>query len=70
VAAALRRVTARAVVAGVDSDRLYPLYQQAEIAEGLPGDEQLRVVTSPHGHDAFLIEVDQVGKLVAELLTV
>jgi homoserine O-acetyltransferase/O-succinyltransferase len=26
------------------------------------------VVTSPYGHDAFLIEVDQVSKMVAELL--
>jgi homoserine O-acetyltransferase len=66
VAAALRRVTARTIVAGVDSDRLYPLYQQQEIAAGLG--EQMRVVSSPHGHDSFLIETDQVGKLVAELL--
>lgn len=29
-AAALRRVTAPALVAGVDTDRLYPLSQQAE----------------------------------------
>ena len=66
VAAALRRITARTIVAGVDSDRLYPLYQQAEIAAGVA--EPLRVVSSPHGHDAFLIETDQVGKLVTELL--
>src|SRR5438046_215879 len=37
VAAALGRVTARAVIGGVDSDRLYPLYQSAEIAAGIPG---------------------------------
>jgi homoserine O-acetyltransferase len=68
VSAALRRVTARTVVAGVDSDRLYPLYQQAEIAHGIPGGEQLRVISSPHGHDAFLIEADQIAKLLGELL--
>lgn len=68
LAAALRRVTARTLVAGVDSDRLYPMYQQAEIAAGLPGDEPLRVISSPHGHDAFLIEVDQIAKLLGELL--
>jgi homoserine O-acetyltransferase len=68
VAAALRRVTARTLVAGVDSDRLYPIYQQAEIVAGLPGDEPLRVISSPHGHDAFLIEVDQIAKLLGELL--
>ena len=68
VRAALRRVTARAVVAGIDSDRLYPPRQQAEIAEALPGADGLRVLTSPHGHDAFLVEVDQVSELVSELL--
>ncbi|MCW2569767.1 MAG: homoserine acetyltransferase [Mycobacterium sp.] len=66
VAAALRRVTARAVVAGVDSDRLYPLSQQAELATGL--DVPLRVVTSQYGHDGFLVESEQVGLLVAETL--
>ncbi|MFI9816595.1 homoserine O-acetyltransferase MetX [Saccharothrix variisporea] len=67
VRAALSRVTARTVVAGIDSDRLYPLAQQEEIAAGIAGAE-FRVVTSPYGHDAFLIEVDQVGALVGELL--
>ncbi|KOV79249.1 homoserine acetyltransferase [Nocardia sp. NRRL S-836] len=68
VQAALRRVTARTVVAGVDSDRLYPLAQQAELAAGIPGADDLRVITSPYGHDAFLIESDQVGALVSELV--
>jgi homoserine O-acetyltransferase len=68
VAAALRTVTARTVVAGVDSDRLYPPHQQAELAAGLPGAPELRLVRSPYGHDAFLIEVDQIAPLVRELL--
>jgi homoserine O-acetyltransferase/O-succinyltransferase len=68
VAEALRRITARTLVAGVDSDRLYPLYQQAGIAAGVPGAEQLRVITSPYGHDAFLLEVDQITKMLGELL--
>jgi homoserine O-acetyltransferase/O-succinyltransferase len=68
VAAALRRITARTLVAGVDTDRLYPLYQQVEIAAGIPGAEPLRVISSPNGHDAFLIEVDQLTKLFGELL--
>ncbi|WP_329182232.1 homoserine O-acetyltransferase MetX [Streptomyces sp. NBC_01477] len=66
--AALRRVTAPALVAGVDSDRLYPLHQQAELAAGIPGADRLRVVESPYGHDGFLIEVEQVAALVRELL--
>ncbi|MGV9249966.1 homoserine O-acetyltransferase MetX [Streptomyces sp. NPDC003697] len=66
--AALRRVTAPTLVAGVDSDRLYPLAQQAELAALVPGADRLRVVESPYGHDGFLIETEQVGALVREVL--
>ncbi len=66
VAAALGRVTARSLVAGVDSDRLYPLSLQQEVADGLG--VPLRVIESPYGHDGFLVEVDTVGALVRELL--
>ncbi|MBK3566032.1 homoserine O-acetyltransferase [Streptomyces sp. MBT62] len=65
---ALRRVTARTLVAGVDSDRLYPPSQQAELAAGIPGADRLRVVESPYGHDGFLIETEQVAALVRELV--
>ncbi|MFI9423242.1 homoserine O-acetyltransferase [Streptomyces achromogenes] len=68
VRAALRRVTAPALVAGVDSDRLYPPAQQAELAALIPGADRLRVVESPYGHDGFLIETEQVAGLVRELL--
>jgi homoserine O-acetyltransferase len=63
---ALARVTARAVVAGVDSDRLYPLALQQRVADGLG--VPLRVLSSPYGHDGFLVEADAVGALVRELL--
>ncbi|MFF4687828.1 homoserine O-acetyltransferase [Streptomyces sp. NPDC001307] len=66
--AALSRVTARTLVAGVDSDRLYPLRQQAELAAGIPTADHVRVVESPYGHDGFLIEVEQVAALVSELV--
>jgi len=66
VEAAMARVTARAVVAGVDSDRLYPLELQRQVADGLG--VPLQVIESPFGHDGFLIEVDAVGKLLSGLL--
>jgi homoserine O-acetyltransferase len=68
VAAALSRVTARTAVAAIDSDRLYPVELNAEIAAGIPGCAPLRVLESPYGHDAFLIESEQVGGIVEELL--
>ncbi|MFI2645132.1 homoserine O-acetyltransferase [Streptomyces sp. NPDC018610] len=67
VRAALSRVTAPALVAAVDSDRLYPPHQQAELAAGMPTADQVRVIHSPHGHDGFLIEEGQVAALVGEL---
>jgi homoserine O-acetyltransferase len=69
VPAALARVTARTLVAGVDTDRLYPLYQQAELASGIAGADVARVIRSVYGHDAFLIEIEQISALVKELLS-
>jgi homoserine O-acetyltransferase/O-succinyltransferase len=63
------RVQAEVLVAGVDSDRLYPLLQQHALAHqlGVPGD-RAHVIRSPYGHDGFLIELRQVQALVRELL--
>jgi homoserine O-acetyltransferase/O-succinyltransferase len=66
VEAALSRVTARSVVAGVDSDRLYPIAQQQQVADGLG--VPLQVIASPYGHDGFLIETAAVGGLLRNLL--
>ena len=68
VAAALAGCQVPTVVAGIDSDRLYPLEQQAALAEALPAASALEVVTSPYGHDGFLIETDEVGRLVRRTL--
>ena len=59
-------MTARAVVACVDTDRLYPIVQQRQVAEAL--DVPLHVIESPCGHDGFLIEVGFVGSLLRDLL--
>jgi homoserine O-acetyltransferase/O-succinyltransferase len=71
VAAALSTITAPVIVAGVDSDRLYPLALQRELADWIPTTVGgLRVVHSDFGHDGFLIERDAVGALVRETLAV
>jgi homoserine O-acetyltransferase len=67
-ASALRRIRARTVVAGIDSDRLYPLSQQEFLAARIDHANSVRVITSPHGHDAFLIEAEQVAACLSELL--
>lgn len=66
--AALGRISAHAVVAGIDSDRLYPLRYQQEIAELVPTCAGLRIVESAYGHDGFLLETEAVGALVRESL--
>jgi homoserine O-acetyltransferase len=68
IAAALRRVEAEVSVAGIDSDRLYPLRLQEQLAELLPGVRPVTVITSPSGHDGFLVETEQVGRVVAAAL--
>jgi homoserine O-acetyltransferase len=68
VAAALGSVKARSTVVAVDSDRLYPPYQQEELAALLPGPANLGFVRSLYGHDGFLIETEQVGKIISDAL--
>ncbi len=67
-AAGLARVSAATMVAGVSSDRLYPLEQQVELAAGIPGAGELKLIESPYGHDGFLIEAPTVSTLLGELL--
>lgn len=68
VPAALQGTHCPVVVGGIDSDRLYPLRLQQELADNLPGCEGLRVIRSAFGHDGFLLETDAVGELIAETL--
>jgi homoserine O-acetyltransferase len=68
VAAALSRVTAHSTVVAIDSDRLFPPRLQREIAEGLGSRARLEVISSPFGHDGFLIEVERVGEVIRRTL--
>jgi homoserine O-acetyltransferase/O-succinyltransferase len=69
LAPALARFRGEVAVAGVDSDRLYPIAQQHELARYLLGpDHRATVIRSPYGHDSFLLEVDAVGAVLRELL--
>jgi homoserine O-acetyltransferase/O-succinyltransferase len=69
VAAALGRFRGPALVAGIDSDRLYPLWQQSVLADGLAGCDRLHVVASGSGHDGFLLETEALTPLVREVLS-
>jgi homoserine O-acetyltransferase len=71
IAEALSRVSARSLVVGIDSDRLFPVAAQQLLAEHLPNGIDGRdavVLRSDFGHDGFLIENDLVGPHLARLL--
>lgn len=71
VESALARFTGPALTIGIISDMLYPLYQQQMIRDMLEktGSRSEYVeIDSPHGHDAFLINVDRFAKPISEFL--
>ncbi|MDQ6836958.1 MAG: homoserine O-acetyltransferase [Actinomycetota bacterium] len=68
IEAALSRVTTEVTVAGVDTDRLYPLRLQHELVAALPRRPPLVTMTSAVGHDGFLVEADQVSAILAAAL--
>ena len=63
--AALSRVLGQVTVAGISSDRLYPLRLQWELAK-LLGVGDVHVVESGVGHDGFLVEHEAVGEVVRD----
>ena len=68
VETALRSVQVPMTVAGILSDRLYPLELQEQLVKLLTNSSALEVISSDFGHDGFLLEVEQVGKVIAAAL--
>jgi homoserine O-acetyltransferase len=63
----LSRITIPALVMGIDSDVLYPLYEQEHLAQHLPNG-QFQIIHSNDGHDGFLLEQEQVGQHITNFL--
>jgi homoserine O-acetyltransferase len=64
----LGHVTIPVLVLGIDSDVLYPLAEQQELARLLPN-ATLEVIHSDDGHDGFLLEQEQVAAHIQHFLT-
>lgn len=64
---ALESVNIPILVLGIDSDVLYPLYEQEALVKLFPRGE-LRIINSDAGHDGFLLEQDQVSELISDFL--
>ena len=56
-----------ALVVSVSSDVLYPPVEQRVLAEHLP-QARYRVLESPHGHDGFLIDTNDLDRYLQEFL--
>ena len=62
----------RALAIGVQTDILFPLQQQEEIADGLRAsgcDATFLPLPSPQGHDAFLVDSERFGPAVRAFLS-
>jgi homoserine O-acetyltransferase len=68
VVKALESITVPIVVVSIDTDRLFPQRLQAEIAEFAPLAQPLTTISSPFGHDGFLVEVESVGNVIRAAL--
>jgi homoserine O-acetyltransferase len=69
--AAVRRITAPVLAMGITSDILYPSYQQqhlVDLCRSAGGTAEYHDIDSPHGHDAFLIEFEQVASALVPFL--
>ena len=69
---ALKRFTVeRALIIGVETDLLFPIEQQKELADGLvAGGREVQFVRMPslQGHDSFLVDMDRFRPVVADFL--
>ena len=67
VAAALQSIQQPTLAVSVSSDGLYPATEVAEMAAQLPN-AKLYEIDAPHGHDAFLIRVDELNHVLVEFI--
>lgn len=68
VEAALAGLEVPLLVVGVDSDGLYPLGLQQRMARAARF-STLAVLSSPHGHDGFLVEIDRLNEVIVEWMS-
>lgn len=64
---ALAQIQQPTLVLGIESDGLFTFDEQKEIADSVPN-ARLRKIESPEGHDAFLLQFEQVNDHIIEFL--
>lgn len=64
---ALREVKANTLVIGIETDLLFPIREQEQIAKGITG-AQYTMLESIYGHDGFLVEFQRIETLIRQFL--
>ncbi|NOU60107.1 alpha/beta fold hydrolase [Marinifilum caeruleilacunae] len=64
---ALNEIKSRTLVIGVDSDQIFPINEQKFIADHIPQAQYLEI-HSLYGHDGFLLEQEQLTKVLQSFL--
>jgi homoserine O-acetyltransferase/O-succinyltransferase len=64
---ALQRIRANTLVVGIRTDLLFPLTEQEYLAAQVPGAVFVEI-PSLYGHDGFLLEFEQIEKLVRDFI--
>ncbi|KAH8120489.1 homoserine O-acetyltransferase [Phellopilus nigrolimitatus] len=67
LAAVLATLPERALIIGVQTDGLFMVSEQRELAEHIP-DAELVIIDSPDGHDGFLLEFEQINTHILRFL--
>lgn len=62
---ALERIRAKTTVIGIPTDILFPVQEQELLAAHIPG-AHLKLIQSKYGHDGFLLEFEQLQKIVSQ----
>jgi homoserine O-acetyltransferase len=64
---ALSQIQQPTLVLGIESDGLFTFAEQEELAANIPN-ARLRKIDSPEGHDAFLLQFEQVNRHILDFL--
>ncbi len=64
---ALSKIKSNTLIVGIQTDILFPLEEQAQIAAHIPH-AKLKLIHSKFGHDGFLIEFDQMLDLLEKFM--
>lgn len=64
----LKKITAKTLVVGIDSDLLFPLNEQNHLANVIP-EATLKIINSDFGHDGFLVEVKKLASIIGNFMS-